>query len=80
MRSPAGVPPGSRVTSGARPAAVEPLGQQCLSWVVLPVPSGPSKVTKRPAPAGPGLVAAGIVAHVAVDADAPVRLPAVGQR
>src|SRR5919197_2825452 len=45
IRSPSGVPPGSRVATTSRPS----FRSRCSSsraWVVLPEPSRPSKVTK----------------------------------
>src|SRR5438105_730065 len=44
-RSPSGVPPGSRVTTGARPARADRSSATCVD---LPAPSGPSNVTSRP--------------------------------
>src|ERR1700674_2652250 len=45
IRSPRSVPPGSRTTTGSRATNADPRSSTC---VVLPEPSGPSKVMKRP--------------------------------
>src|SRR5579884_299053 len=47
MRSPMRVPPGSRVTIGSRPRLLNQAARS-WSWVLLPAPSGPSKVMNRP--------------------------------
>src|SRR5271157_3642078 len=44
---PMGVPPGSAVSSTVRPRARRRVARRCI-WVVLPEPSMPSKVMKRP--------------------------------
>jgi len=45
MRSPSSVPPGSRMTTGSCELSHSP---SISTWVVLPDPSVPSKVMKRP--------------------------------
>ena len=47
MAAPIFVPPGSRVTTTSRPAAVS-RAAKALTWVDLPAPSPPSKATKNP--------------------------------
>src|SRR5688500_12165422 len=48
MRSPVGVPPGSRTTRCGTPRDRSSSARRVI-WVVLPAPSGPSKTSSRPA-------------------------------
>ena len=54
MRSPVGVPPGWRVRTGSGPRLLSQAAKR-LIWVVLPDPSRPSSVMKRPRGMGSSL-------------------------